>query len=258
MSSDIPIVMIAALSTNRVIGYREKLPWRIKEDLLRFKSLTWDNPVIMGRKTWASLAYNPLPQRLNIILSASLPPTPPNHALAFACPVVVNSKEQALAVATAYTKSTLSNPDPKICIIGGESIYRLFLDMATTLHLTEIQCADVVGDTYFPEIFPHDWSLVHTVYNAGSAVSGHSGSAYSFVEYQRVIRPILFKDHTPAAVESKRDIAIAELVTNDMRKAAIAYWESIHPNKQLIPIGDIDGIIYAALSASPNFRTPTS
>ena len=64
------ISLIAALASNRVIGSGNQLPWRLPEDLRRFRELTTGKPVIMGRKTYESLG-RPLPGRLNIVLSGS-------------------------------------------------------------------------------------------------------------------------------------------------------------------------------------------
>ncbi|MEK7738297.1 MAG: dihydrofolate reductase, partial [Pseudomonadota bacterium] len=70
-TNDTPrITLIAAVARNRVIGAGNALPWRLPEDLKRFKSLTLGHPIIMGRKTWDSLG-RPLPGRTNIVISRS-------------------------------------------------------------------------------------------------------------------------------------------------------------------------------------------
>ena len=65
------ITLISAVSENNVIGIENIIPWRIKEDMLRFKELTLNHPVIMGRKTYESFPekFRPLPGRKNIVLS---------------------------------------------------------------------------------------------------------------------------------------------------------------------------------------------
>ena len=64
-----PIVLVLAMSDNCVIGDRGAIPWRIPEDMKRFKALTIGKPVIMGRRTWDSLPRKPLPGRSNIVIT---------------------------------------------------------------------------------------------------------------------------------------------------------------------------------------------
>jgi len=73
------LILIAALSRNRAIGKDGKIPWRIPEDLRRFKELTVGNIVLMGRKTYESLG-NPLPGRRNVVLTSRLIPGIETHA----------------------------------------------------------------------------------------------------------------------------------------------------------------------------------
>ena len=63
------VFLVAAVAANRVIGAGGKLPWRLPEDLRHFKAITLGHPVIMGRKTWESLALRPLPGRENIVVT---------------------------------------------------------------------------------------------------------------------------------------------------------------------------------------------
>ena len=64
------IDMIWAQDKNGGIGKNGTLPWNISEDLQNFKKVTWGHPIIMGRKTWESLPFKPLPNRRNIVLSS--------------------------------------------------------------------------------------------------------------------------------------------------------------------------------------------
>ena len=63
--------LIWAQDKNGVIGVNGQLPWHIPEDLYNFKRLTSGHPIVMGRKTWESLPFKPLPNRRNIVLSSS-------------------------------------------------------------------------------------------------------------------------------------------------------------------------------------------
>ena len=115
------------------IGQSNNLPWHISEDLKNFKSLTLNSIVIMGRKTWESLPLKPLPNRRNIIFSHSNIPN-----------VEVYSNIQDCI--NVLKKELIS----KIFIIGGSSIYKLFFNYATHLHITFINIESQDIDTFFP------------------------------------------------------------------------------------------------------------
>lgn len=159
------ITLIAALARNLVIGKGNTLPWRLPEDLKRFKSLTLGHPVIMGRKTWQSLG-RPLPGRTNIVVS---------HSADFATTggILAGSFEAALAAAAATgTDETF--------IIGGAEIYQQALPVAQRLQLTEID-QDFSGDAFFPPINLVEWREM--------ARESHHADApfdYAFVTYERI------------------------------------------------------------------------
>ena len=132
------LTLIAALAQNRVIGRDGDLPWRLPDDLKRFKRLTVGKTVLMGRKTWDSLG-RPLPDRDNWVLSRD-PAFKPAAATVFA------SLDQALNAGQGR----------ELVVIGGAELYRQTLAVATRLELTEVQ-AEVDGDTFFPPIDGRDW-----------------------------------------------------------------------------------------------------
>ncbi|MBT4884732.1 MAG: dihydrofolate reductase [Legionellales bacterium] len=138
------INLIAAMAKNRVIGVNGSLPWHLPQDLQNFKKLTLNKPVIMGRKTFASIG-KPLPHRRNIILTRN------KHFQATGCDVF-HSRDEAL---------TNLKDESEVMIIGGSSIYREFMPLATTIYLTVID-AVIEGDTYFPELEHNSWQLVNT------------------------------------------------------------------------------------------------
>src|SRR5712671_2297026 len=76
------IVVIAAVADNSVIGRGGSMPWRLKTDMRHFRALTMDRPVVMGRKTYLSLAIKPLPRRTNIVVSRDLSFTAPGVLVA--------------------------------------------------------------------------------------------------------------------------------------------------------------------------------
>ena len=136
------ISLIAAMGKNRVIGKNNSLPWKLPEDMKRFKELTLGKPVIMGRKTFESIG-KPLPNRKNIILTRD------KNYKAKEC-IVVHSKEDALKAAEG---------NEEIMIIGGEQIFREFLQKADKMYLTFID-EYFEGDTYFPEYNRDEWKEV--------------------------------------------------------------------------------------------------
>src|SRR5580765_597395 len=86
------IVLIVAVADKRVIGARGALPWRLKSDMQRLKALTMGKPVVMGRKTFASIG-RPLPGRTNIVVTR-------DASFRAAGAVVTNSAADAMAIAT--------------------------------------------------------------------------------------------------------------------------------------------------------------
>ena len=123
------INMIAAYARHRVIGRDGQVPWSLPADSRYFQQTTLGQTVVMGRKTFESLD-EPLAGRRNIVLSRD----PAFHP---AGAEVLCTKDEVLALGDVW-------------IIGGEQIYRLFLDNADRLYLTEIDL-EVAGDTFFPE-----------------------------------------------------------------------------------------------------------
>lgn len=141
-SAEPKIVIVVAVAINGVIGREGDLPWRLSTDLKRFKALTIGKPVVMGRKTWASLG-RPLPGRPNIVVSR-------NRDFEAQGAEVVPSLEAALALARSHAAAIGAD---EICVIGGGEIYRQSIGIADVLHVTEVQ-AEVHGDTRFPTIDP--------------------------------------------------------------------------------------------------------
>lgn len=133
------ISLIAAAAANGVIGADGALPWRLSDDLRRFKALTLGKPVVMGRKTWASIG-RPLPGRHNIVLTR-------RRDLSIEGCTVATSVSEALAVA---------GDAAEVMVIGGGEIYALFLPLATRVYLTHVH-ADVAGDARFPALDPDLW-----------------------------------------------------------------------------------------------------
>ncbi len=135
-----PLELVVAISRNRCIGKDGALPWRIPEDMKRFRSITEGHAVIMGRKTHTSIG-KPLVERRNIVVSRQ-----PGLALP-GCEVV-----PSFADAAQIARDT----DPCPMVIGGAQVYEAALPRVTRIHLTEVD-RDVDGDTFFPPLVPGQW-----------------------------------------------------------------------------------------------------
>lgn len=163
----IEIKIIAAVAANRVIGYNNKIPWNIKEDMQHFRDMTSGGIVIMGRNTFESLGNKPLPNRVNIVLTSkqtsgtTIPygekqgytslVNKTNHVTFF------NSLNEAIQFCKTITQIT--NRVIPVFIIGGARLYKEGLSIASKLILTEIK-AEYTGDTYFPAYNKSEWRLL--------------------------------------------------------------------------------------------------
>ena len=136
------ISIIVAASMNNVIGTQGDLPWRLSDDLKRFKAITIGKPIVMGRKTWESIG-RPLPGRQNIVVTRQ------DGYVAAGCDVVASLDDALVAAADV----------DEVVVIGGSQIYELALPIAKRLYLTRVH-ADVEGDAYFPELDEASWLLV--------------------------------------------------------------------------------------------------
>jgi dihydrofolate reductase len=139
------LVLIAAVADNGVIGQGGGLPWRLKSDLRNFRAVTMGKPVVMGRKTFASIG-KPLPGRTNIVVSRNRD---------FAAPGVVAAPgiEAALAVARG---DALRRGADAIAVIGGADLYAHTIADADRLVITHVRLRPD-GDTLFPAIDPMLW-----------------------------------------------------------------------------------------------------
>jgi dihydrofolate reductase len=140
-----PVVLVAAVADNGVIGRGNALVWRLKTDLQRFKSLTMGCPVIMGRKTFQSIG-RALPGRANIVLTR-------DPAFVARGVTTVLTFDAALNVARFFAESLNAS---KICVIGGAEIYRLALPFCDEMLLTQVHAAPE-GDAYFPDYESDDF-----------------------------------------------------------------------------------------------------
>jgi dihydrofolate reductase len=159
------ISLIAAVSSNGVIGRGGKLPWHLSADLRRFKQLTMGHPIIMGRKTYESIG-RPLPGRTTIVVSRQPDFHPTGVYVARSLP---NALQQASSSDEAF-------------VVGGAQIYAAALPTADRLYLTEVE-ADVDGDTFFPALDQTAWQLVE---QSDHPADDRNSFACRFLVYDRV------------------------------------------------------------------------
>jgi dihydrofolate reductase len=156
--------LIFARAANGVIGYKDKLPWHLPEDMAHFKRTTLGSPVIMGRKTWDSLPprFRPLPGRLNIVLTRQL-----------------DWQEDGTRCFTGLQEALEACAQHEhVWVIGGAQIYAQAEPIADSAVVTEID-AVFEGDAYAPQFGP-GW-----VETARENHVSTNGLKFSFVNYTR-------------------------------------------------------------------------
>jgi len=164
------IVLIVGVADNGVIGSGSAIPWRLKSDMQRFKALTLGKPVVMGRKTFASIG-RPLPGRTNIVVTR-------DAGFRARGAVVATSFDAARAVAIG---DALRRSAGEIAVIGGAEIYAQWMEIADRLEITEVH-ARPEGDTYLAAIDAAAWEEAARVRNP----AGPDDSAdFSYVTYRR-------------------------------------------------------------------------
>lgn len=139
------IAIIVALDEQNGIGRNGGLLCHLPADLKHFKELTTGHSIIMGRKTYESLPKGALPNRTNIVVTSDFTENYPG------C-IVVRSIDEALARCKG---------EETVFIIGGGQLYRSSLHLADQLYLTRIHHRFDDADTFFPEINPDEWELIH-------------------------------------------------------------------------------------------------
>ena len=132
MSAAPALRLVAALDRARGIGRGNELPWRLPDDLQRFKALTLGKPLLMGRRTAEPLG-RALPGRRNLVLTRGAPVEGAE---------TVRSLEEALA---------LCKGAPELCVMGGAEVYALALPSASRLELTEFDAEFAQADCWFPD-----------------------------------------------------------------------------------------------------------
>ena len=144
------ISLIAAVGKNGAIGLKGQLPWQLSDDLKFFKQITIGKPIIMGRKTYASIG-RPLPKRQNIIITRNN-----NFKINNDNIHIANSLNEAIEIAK---KNKCNIENSEIMIIGGAEIYKIAMPIANRLYITEV-AASPIADAFFPNYNNDDWSEI--------------------------------------------------------------------------------------------------
>ncbi len=158
------ISLVVAVSENGVIGSRNSLPWKLPDEIKRFRELTRGHAIIMGRKTWESIG-RPLPDRRMLVVTrdpAKLAGTPVE---AFA------SLDAALAAAG----------EGEVFVIGGGEVYREALPKAERVYFTRVH-ATIEGDVTFPELPESQW---RETFREDHAADDRNPYAFTFFTYER-------------------------------------------------------------------------
>lgn len=157
------ITIIVAVAENGVIGDKNALLWHIREDMVRFRTITSGHPVIMGRKTYESIG-RPLPKRTNVVITRS--------DLQIEGCRVVHSLDEAFE---------MFEPSEEVFVIGGAQIYEQALPKADRILLTIVH-RPYEGDTSFPTIDPLVWEeCSRERFERGEEFD----APFSFVEFRR-------------------------------------------------------------------------
>lgn len=159
--------LLVAVADNGVIGRDGQLPWRLPDDLKRFKALSLGKPVIMGRRTFESIG-RALPGRRNLVLTRAATPA-----------MLAAGVEPVADLAAALQRCAAA---PEVCVIGGAAVYAAALPLAQRIYLTEVH-ARPEGEVRFAPLPPGEWREIERVPHPADATHAH---AMSFVTLERV------------------------------------------------------------------------
>lgn len=169
------ISMIVCKTSNNAIGINGSLPWKQKHDMQRFKSITANKALIVGRKTWESFGGKPLPNRLSHAIFTRNSDAYPDDSL----PDNVYTTTKELFT-TDYVHYSEGNQE--YVVIGGAEIYAQFMDQASTLYVTELD-VELPGDAFFPDIDLSQWKLFAREEYKSDEMNEYD---YKFLTYVRI------------------------------------------------------------------------
>jgi dihydrofolate reductase len=133
------VSLIVCHAEQNVIGFKNKMPWHLPNDLKHVKKLTQGNTIVMGRKTFDSLG-RPLPNRRNVVLTR-------------------NRDFDAEGIDVIHEVADIKELEGEVFIFGGSGVYNQTMDLVDEMHITRIH-ETFGGDTFFPEYDESKWELV--------------------------------------------------------------------------------------------------
>lgn len=166
------VSIVVAYAHNRVIGLQDTIPWRVRNDLIHLKELTKDQVVILGRKTYDSMASyydksgRSMPAKKYVVITRNQK---------------YKSKRDNVDVATSFEDALEKAGDNDIYVIGGMQIYRLALQYTDRVYATEVD-AEIEGDSFFPILDPDQFLEVSRENHSKNEVNEYN---YSFVVYEK-------------------------------------------------------------------------
>ena len=178
---DKKISIIAALAEDYTIGEKGKIPWNIPEDRKRFRELTMNKPVIMGRTTFESILErirNPLEGRTNIVLTRNAKYSSADGIK------IAHSIQEALELANQEALE-LAGEVAEVFIAGGEQVYKTGIEIATDMYLTHVSGFFPNGDAHFPKFEKEKWKEVWREDHNTLEEQKKHGLVYSFIDYRR-------------------------------------------------------------------------
>ncbi len=164
------ITLLVAHDRQNAIGKDGELPWHLRDDLKWFKSHTINKLVVMGRTTWNTLQVQPLPKRINCIMTR-------NQSFSAPGAMICHSIFDVFSLAQATEQQ-------EIMIIGGGQIYELFYPIATDLIITEVDTTIEGADTYFVQYNKKNW---HEVFDEPHAKDDQNDHNFTFKMYKKTI-----------------------------------------------------------------------
>lgn len=162
--------IISAISDNNVIGKDNKLLWHLSNDLKKFKKLTLNKIVIMGKNTYDSLLIKPLPNRTNIIITNNL-------NLKYDKCIMAYNIEDSLKKSKAFYKES-----DEIFIIGGSSIYKQFINICDKLYITQVH-STFNSNIKFPNINENQWKITYKEKNLKDINNEYD---YTYLIYEKI------------------------------------------------------------------------
>ena len=154
------IALIAAIGKNNELGKNNNLIWHLPNDLKFFKEVTMGKNVVMGFNTYKSLPRKLVGRTMIVLTSKN-----------------INDKE--IIVYNDLNKLLENYKNKEIFIIGGASLYKIFIDKVDTMYLTEIDASDDKADVYFPKFNKDDWNREVLKENSDNGIN------YKHILYRR-------------------------------------------------------------------------